>query len=313
MTTDAARALRARGLRVTPQRRAILAAFAGGSDEHLSAEEVHGRASAAVPGISRGTVYATLAELTELGLVAAFGSHDPVRYETNLEPHQHFHCRRCLRLFDVELAGGEAILPGYAVERVAMIAVGVCAECGDYERGVREGADDLVARPRLDAAALAGRCLDAPFGRLAVAASADGVVRVAFAEHADFAAVAGRARRGGQAARGHADHAARSLRAYLAGAPDRPDETVDWSAIPARAVLEAAARIPFGALRSYERLGAADRPYELGRALGGNPLPLLFPCHRVSCGSQLPGAYAGGAAARAWLSGFERPTAAAGS
>jgi Fur family ferric uptake transcriptional regulator len=307
MTTHAARALRGRGLRVTPQRRAILAAFAGGSDEHLSADEVHARASAAVPGISRGTVYATLAELTELGLVATFGSPQPVRYETNVDPHQHFRCRQCERLFDVTPAASAPALPGYAVERVSLIVIGVCAECRDYERGVREGAADLLATARLDAAALAGRCLDTPFGRLGVAASAEGVVRIAFAEHADFAAVEGRARRGRRAARDHADQAVRWLGDYLAGDSDGLDDGVDWSAVPARAVLEAAARIPFGALRSYERLGVADRPYELGRALGGNPLPLLFPCHRVSCGSQLLDAYAGGAAARAWLSGFERP------
>jgi Fe2+ or Zn2+ uptake regulation protein/O6-methylguanine-DNA--protein-cysteine methyltransferase len=307
MTTDAARALRQRGLRVTPQRRAILAAFAGAPDEHLSADEVHARASAAVPGVSRGTVYATLAELTELGLVATFGSPEPVRYETNVEPHQHFRCRQCLRLFDVGIAADEPVLPGYAVERVALIAAGVCAECRDFDRGVREGAADLVARPRVDAAALAGHCPETPFGPLAVAASAAGVVRVAFAEHADFAALAGRARRGGRAARRHADAAARSLGAYLAGVHERADDAVDWSAVPARAVLEAAARIPFGALCSYERLGVADRPFQLGRALGGNPLPILIPCHRVSCGSQLPGAYAGGAAARAWLSDFEQP------
>src|SRR5947208_708492 len=99
MTPDAARMLRERGLRVTPQRRAILEAL--GRDEHLSADDVHARATAAVPGISRGTVYATLAELSELGLVSAFGSPEPVRYELNVVPHQHFRCRQCGRLFDV--------------------------------------------------------------------------------------------------------------------------------------------------------------------------------------------------------------------
>src|SRR3954468_6812536 len=101
MTADAAQELRDRGLRVTPHRRAILEAL--GPDEHLSADEVHSRAAAAVPGVSRGTVYATLAELTELGLIAAFGSPEPVRYETNTGPHQHFRCRECGRLFDVPL------------------------------------------------------------------------------------------------------------------------------------------------------------------------------------------------------------------
>ena len=124
MPEDAiARMLHERELRVTPQRRAILQAFRGRSDEHLSADEVLSRASAVVPEIGRGTVYATLAELTELGLLASVGNPEPVRYETNLEPHDHFHCRLCLRLFDVELGGrdlGERPLAGYEIETVAI-------------------------------------------------------------------------------------------------------------------------------------------------------------------------------------------------
>src|ERR1700709_67409 len=117
--------LRARGLRVTPQRRAILGAFTGAPTEPLSAAEVHARASATVPEVSRGTVYAALAELTELGLLAAVGSPEPVRYETNTRAHQHFRCRLCLRLFDITLdaaATDELRGAGFLVERVAVTA-----------------------------------------------------------------------------------------------------------------------------------------------------------------------------------------------
>ena len=55
---DAGELLRARGLRVTPQRRAILGAFSDGAAEHLSADEIHARAAAVVPELGRGTVYA---------------------------------------------------------------------------------------------------------------------------------------------------------------------------------------------------------------------------------------------------------------
>src|ERR1700755_2288404 len=123
MTADAAQALRRRGLRVTPQRRAILEALRPA--EPLSADDVHARASAAVPGVSRGTVYATLAELAELGLIAAFGSPDRVRYETTTAPHQHFRCRQCGRVFDVGAPAPAPALPGYSVEQVMVVAVGV--------------------------------------------------------------------------------------------------------------------------------------------------------------------------------------------
>src|SRR6201996_4115063 len=127
---DLAELLHRHDLRVTPQRRAILSAFRGGSSEHLSAEEVLSRASSAVPEIGRGTVYATLAELAELGLLASVGSNDPVRYETNLAPHDHFHCRLCMRLFDVEL-GGDSLrrrsLESFTIERVVVRAEGICS------------------------------------------------------------------------------------------------------------------------------------------------------------------------------------------
>ena len=81
---DIADLLREHNLRVTPQRRAILQAFRGAVDEHLSADEVISRASVAVPEIGRGTVYATLAEFAELGVLGSVGNPEPIRYETNV-------------------------------------------------------------------------------------------------------------------------------------------------------------------------------------------------------------------------------------
>src|SRR6201989_3413816 len=135
--------LRARGLRSTPQRRAILGAFGGCPTEHLSAEEVYARAAESLPDLSRGTVYATLAEFSELDLLCAFGSPEPVRYETNTTHHSHFRCRLCLRIFDLlsGLQSPEKITdPGFTVERVDTRAEGICPECNDYDAGLRAGA-----------------------------------------------------------------------------------------------------------------------------------------------------------------------------
>ncbi len=53
---DAGKLLRGRGMRSTPQRRAILSVFHGGRSEHLSADEVYAKASRFLPDLSRGTV-----------------------------------------------------------------------------------------------------------------------------------------------------------------------------------------------------------------------------------------------------------------
>jgi Fe2+ or Zn2+ uptake regulation protein len=87
---------------------AILRAFRAAGDEHRSADEVLRRASAEVPDIGRGTVYATLAELTELGLLLSVGQPEPVRYELNTDgPYDHFRCRLCCWLTDIRLDAAE--------------------------------------------------------------------------------------------------------------------------------------------------------------------------------------------------------------
>ena len=144
---DAGELLRARGMRSTPQRRAILSVFRGGRTEHLSADEVYAQASRSLPDLSRGTVYATLAEFSELGLLSAFGSPEPVRYETNVEPHAHFRCHLCLRVFDLvggQQDPGEITDPGFIVERVETRAEGICDECIGYDAGLRAGARSIL-------------------------------------------------------------------------------------------------------------------------------------------------------------------------
>jgi Fe2+ or Zn2+ uptake regulation protein/O6-methylguanine-DNA--protein-cysteine methyltransferase len=309
--SDTGELLRQSGLRVTPQRRAILSAFRGGSAEHLSADEVHSRASTAVPEIGRGTVYATLAELTELGLLGSVGNPEPVRYETNLNAHDHFRCRLCLRLFDVDLGGAELArrgLPGYAVERVAVIAEGVCHECQDYEQGLREAAETIAAEPLIVADAVADlSCvrIESPLGDLVLAASSTGIVRVAFPHHADFSTLAQRAdrRRGPSAGHERLTALRGGLDDYFAGDHTPIPDAVDWrlSAPFAQAAIGATAAIPFGGSLSYEHIHDDSSPRDCGRAMGGNPVALLMPCHRVCRGSLRPEFYVGGADALSWL------------
>lgn len=292
-------------MRVTPQRRAILQVFQGRRDEHLSADEVYSRASAIVPELGRGTVYATLAEFSELGVLASVGHPEPVRYETNIDPHDHFHCRLCQRLFDVDLGGGGILrrpLDGYELETVSVRGQGTCAECRDYERGVIAGAARVKRRPTIDARAAAElSCVTvpSPVGKLALAASRDGVARVAFEDHADFEVLDERAhsRRGSVAGRRRCTDLGTTLENYFGGFRGRAQDVIDWRFAPEAIalVLTAVIEIPYGEPLSYDRLGGKLSAYECGQAMGSNPLPLIVPCHRVSCGSRLLDAYVGGA------------------
>jgi Fe2+ or Zn2+ uptake regulation protein/O6-methylguanine-DNA--protein-cysteine methyltransferase len=308
---DPGELLRARGLRVTPQRRAILGAFADEPAEHLSADEIHARAAAVVPEIGRGTVYATLAELTELGLLIARGSPEPVRYETNTEPHQHFRCRLCQRLFDVELSGPatEALTGrGFLVEQVTVTADGVCAECVDYDAGLRAGARLARDRPSADLPdGVAAGTVATPLGPVTLGTTADGVVRVVFESHADVPALreAIRGRRGGRAARGHLAAAKAAVAAYFAGRP--ADEcAIDWDRVDGAQTLRAVLAVPRAHDGSYELLDTPAGAAQRGRVLGANPLAILVPCHRITRGREVPDEYVGGAERRRALRALER-------
>ena len=94
-----------------------------------------------------------------------------------------------------------------------------------------------------------------------------------------------------------AERAAAELREYLAGERAFFDVPWDLRALPlfSRRVLEAAARIPFGEVRTYGELalaiGAPRASRAVGNALGSNPVPLVIPCHRVIRGDGTTGGY----------------------
>ncbi|MBN1505817.1 MAG: transcriptional repressor [Sedimentisphaerales bacterium] len=86
---------RRRGLKITHQRMAIFQELAA-SAVHPDAESVFQAVSKPVPGISRDTVYRTLATLETEGLVRRV---EPLvessRYDANLDRHHHFVCTVC--------------------------------------------------------------------------------------------------------------------------------------------------------------------------------------------------------------------------
>lgn len=309
---EAGELLRARGLRSTPQRRAILGVFEGGRTEHLSADEVYALAVRTVPELSRGTVYATLAEFTEAGLLASFGRPEPVRYETNTGQHDHFLCRICLRTFDLAInprARETVKQRGFRIERIEIRAEGVCEECADYERGLKAGAREITRSAAEAQPGIATAEMESPLGPLLLSATAEGIVRVAFPEHADAEQLRSRTtRRGSPEARRQLREGVTQLEGYFAGTLRIPVPKIDWGAIDPGAIpaLKATLEIPYGEQRSYADLGVPDPPREIGHVMGANPIPIITPCHRVIRGIETPNTYVGGSQRRQWLNEHER-------
>ena len=127
--------LRARGWRLTSQRRAVAEALEG-EHVHLTAEEVHRRARRILPEVSLATVYNTLNELVAMGEIAEVRhAPGPLRYDPNAgtTPHHHLLCTSCGALFDVEAAAIDAPAvvgaSGFRVDAVDVLFRGTCAAC----------------------------------------------------------------------------------------------------------------------------------------------------------------------------------------
>lgn len=128
--------LRARGWRVTPQRRAVVHAL-DGEHVHRTADQVHAAARALVPEVSLATVYNTLNELVAMGEISAIHMGDgSARYDPKVGPdHHHLVCDGCGRIFDVEPDGVEqVVLPtaqqhGMRIEAVEITFRGRCVDC----------------------------------------------------------------------------------------------------------------------------------------------------------------------------------------
>lgn len=87
---------------------------------------------------------------------------------------------------------------------------------------------------------------------------------------------------------------------FLAGRRRRLDIPVDLSrGTPfQRQVWRASRRIPYGRVCSYQwvacRVGGGQYARAVGHALGGNPVPIVVPCHRVIAADGSLGGFTGG-------------------
>ena len=180
----------------------------------------------------------------------------------------------------------------------------------------RRLSESTVARAHRDGLVDVGYSyIDTPVGRLMVACTRRGLVRLEFPD-ADA----------GHVLEELADSlsprvledpkrteaARRQLDAYFEGRIRRFRTPLDWSLTSegfSRRVLEATAAIPFGAVSTYREVaGKAGSPRAAraaGNALHDNPLPIVVPCHRVVPSSGGIGKYGGDPWRKAFLLNLE--------
>ena len=145
--------LRAAGLKVTPQRMAIVHEVAG-DESHPSAHELFERLRQMMPTMSFATVYNTLSALCDAGLGGQLSlAPGSARFDPNTQPHDHVVCDVCGSVRDIPAPvpaesssaqlerGLTTAAPGFFVRSVERIVRGLCVHC----RGARRAAEKNAA------------------------------------------------------------------------------------------------------------------------------------------------------------------------
>ena len=133
--------LKTMGVRMTPQRHAILT-FLLGTMSHPTADDIYKALSPRFPSMSVATVYNNLKVFIEAGLVRemTYGDHSS-RFDADLSDHYHALCEKCGKLVDfayrplddLEKAAGE--LTGFKVKSHRVEVYGICSDCSAAHSG----------------------------------------------------------------------------------------------------------------------------------------------------------------------------------
>lgn len=138
--------LQSRGKRITQQRRAIVEEVFR-QHEHFDAEHLIGQLAKVVGSkrVSRPTVYRTLSELVDAGLLRdmVLGGRTVYEHDYGYPQHDHLYCQKCHKLIEfsseamADLRDAVAREHQFRVTGHRLIITGICAECRTPKRPAR--------------------------------------------------------------------------------------------------------------------------------------------------------------------------------
>ena len=127
--------LRKKGLKITPQRLAIVEVLAAMGNLHPSAGAVYREAKKIRKSLSLSTTYAVLNQLSAHGIIKTlqFDTTEN-RYEANLEEHVNLICEGCGKILDYQVStpadyGEVEKRTGFSVADTRLEYYGYCEEC----------------------------------------------------------------------------------------------------------------------------------------------------------------------------------------
>jgi Fur family peroxide stress response transcriptional regulator len=135
--------MRNKGLKVTPQRLAIIEVLIEQMDSHPGASLIYKKAKKKRKSLSLSTTYATLNAFSRHGIIKTL-QFDKMedRYDGNLEEHINLICERCKKILDYNVP--ITIDPKRVVKKTGFLITdtrleyyGLCRECREEEGSIK--------------------------------------------------------------------------------------------------------------------------------------------------------------------------------
>nr|WP_286171960.1 MULTISPECIES: peroxide-responsive transcriptional repressor PerR [Gracilibacillus] len=127
--------LKSSGVRITPQRHAVLE-YLLNADTHPTADEIYKALEGKFPNMSVATVYNNLRVFREIGLVRELTYGDSSsRFDCDTSDHYHIICETCGKIVDFQYPSLDEVealaeqITGFEVTHHRMEVYGVCHAC----------------------------------------------------------------------------------------------------------------------------------------------------------------------------------------
>ena len=136
--------LKEKGLKITPQRMAIIEVLIEKKDSHPGARLVYEEAKKKKKSVSLSTTYATLNELSRQGIIKTL-QFDKMenRYEGNLEEHINLICEKCKKILDYKVpvtVDPRRVVKktGFSITDTRLEYYGLCRECREEKGSIEQ-------------------------------------------------------------------------------------------------------------------------------------------------------------------------------
>ena len=121
-----------KGIKPSFQRLSILRYIMEQMD-HPSVDKIYKNLLPTIPTLSKTTVYNTLNQMTEKGIIDAMNIDDTeIKYDFTEHPHAHFLCTNCGRIYDISLDSSvyqTQSIEGHQVVNTQINFKGICNNC----------------------------------------------------------------------------------------------------------------------------------------------------------------------------------------